>query len=190
MQFRKPQKIAITEGRLTHTIRTWKKPQAKPNGRYNIPPYGAIKVIEVTHTALKTIQPKQLKAAGYSSTDEAAHALSVRPGDLIWSISFEYLGRDEVKRPATTNVTLDEVDALKTKLERMDGNKPWTKEVLNLISNNPGTRAADLAKKMQAPLDTPIFKRQVRRLKALGLTHSLEVGYRLSDRGVQVLDHE
>ena len=32
-------------------------------------------------------------------------------------------------------------------------------------------------------LDTQPFKRDVRKLKALGLTESLEVGYRLSPRG-------
>ena len=35
--------------------------------------------------------------------------------------------------------------------------------------------------------DTRPFKANVRKLKALGLTESLEVGYRLSNRGRQVL---
>lgn len=35
--------------------------------------------------------------------------------------------------------------------------------------------------------DTPAFKTHVRKLKALGLTESLEVGYRLSPRGEAVL---
>ena len=36
-------------------------------------------------------------------------------------------------------------------------------------------------------VDRPRFKQRVRRLKALGLTESLEVGYRLSPRGEAVL---
>jgi len=36
--------------------------------------------------------------------------------------------------------------------------------------------------------ETLPFKRDVRRLKELGLTHSLEVGYRLSPRGRAYLD--
>lgn len=34
----------------------------------------------------------------------------------------------------------------------------------------------------------PLFKRRVRQLKELGLTESLEVGYRLSPRGRAVLE--
>ena len=42
----------------------------------------------------------------------------------------------------------------------------------------------------RAGIDRPTFKQRVRRLKALGLTESLEVGYRLSPRGEAVLaDH-
>jgi ribosomal protein S19E (S16A) len=35
--------------------------------------------------------------------------------------------------------------------------------------------------------DTPSFKRDVRKLKEMGLTESLEVGYRLSPRGQALL---
>ena len=34
--------------------------------------------------------------------------------------------------------------------------------------------------------ETPVFKANVRKLKALGLTQSLETGYRLTDLGEQV----
>ncbi|MGB9307669.1 MAG: hypothetical protein WCB92_29525 [Mycobacterium sp.] len=44
-----------------------------------------------------------------------------------------------------------------------------------------GTRAPDLA--AGESLDVPRFKRWVRRLKEMGLTISLDVGYRLSPRG-------
>jgi hypothetical protein len=40
----------------------------------------------------------------------------------------------------------------------------------------------------QVDLDVPPFKRRVRRLKELGLTESLEVGYRLSPRGRTVVE--
>ena len=47
---------------------------------------------------------------------------------------------------------------------------------------SPGVRAADLAGVVR-PRDALDFKRDVRRLKELGLTESLEIGYRLSPRG-------
>jgi predicted transcriptional regulator len=47
------------------------------------------------------------------------------------------------------------------------------------------TLAAELAE--QAGRDPPAFKRDVRMLKELGLTESLERGYRLSPRGRALL---
>ncbi|WP_218577411.1 hypothetical protein [Phytohabitans rumicis] len=56
-----------------------------------------------------------------------------------------------------------------------------------MIADHPGVRAADLAASLGR--DTPTFKADVRKLKALGLTESLEVGYRLSPRGHTYLTH-
>jgi DNA-binding MarR family transcriptional regulator len=62
---------------------------------------------------------------------------------------------------------------------------PWTEQALAAIGRHPGVRAGDLAADFD--WDTPTFKRQIRKLKALGLTHSLERGYELSARGRQLL---
>ena len=53
--------------------------------------------------------------------------------------------------------------------------------MLRAIKARPATRAADLAASFGR--DTQPFKLDVRKLKNLGLTLSLEVGYRLSPRG-------
>jgi hypothetical protein len=58
---------------------------------------------------------------------------------------------------------------------------PWTRATLRAIGDNPGRRAPDLAAAFGR--ETLAFKRDVRKLKELGLTESLEVGYRLSPRG-------
>jgi hypothetical protein len=52
----------------------------------------------------------------------------------------------------------------------------------------PAIRAPDLAHRLGR--DTASFKQDVRKLKERGLTESLDIGYRLSARGVAVLDHE
>jgi DNA-binding IclR family transcriptional regulator len=54
-----------------------------------------------------------------------------------------------------------------------------------MIAEEPGRRAPDFAERMG--LDVPTFKRQVRKLKELGLTESLPVGYQLSPRGRALL---
>lgn len=62
---------------------------------------------------------------------------------------------------------------------------PWTLTTLRLIRDHPGVRAAHLAASVHR--ETPKFKIDVRKLKELGLTESLEVGYQLSPRGRVVL---
>ncbi len=64
---------------------------------------------------------------------------------------------------------------------------PWTLAVLRAIRANPERRAGDLAAELRAPR-LP-FKVDVRKLKELGLTESLPIGYRLSARGAAVLAH-
>src|SRR5215211_3460410 len=71
------------------------------------------------------------------------------------------------------------------RLDRAGRDGPWTAATLRLIGDRPGVRAADLA--AAAGRDRHPFKTDVRKLKELGLTESLEVGYRLSPRGRALL---
>ena len=64
---------------------------------------------------------------------------------------------------------------------------PWTHETLRMIADQPGVRAPDLAASVGR--ETKPFKIGVRKLKELGLTESLPVGYRLSPRGRAFLAH-
>jgi hypothetical protein len=59
--------------------------------------------------------------------------------------------------------------------------------VLRAIAANPERRAVELAAEFGRPR-LP-FKVDVRKLKELGLTESLPIGYRLSPRGEAVLAH-
>jgi hypothetical protein len=77
-----------------------------------------------------------------------------------------------------------DVTDINTRLDRMDARSstgPWTRAALELIERHPGIVSTELAKKME--IERYAFKAQVRKLKRLGLTHSLEVGYELSPRG-------
>ncbi len=60
--------------------------------------------------------------------------------------------------------------------------------MLELIAKRPATLAEELAAS-RGEEKLP-FKRRVRRLKELGLTESLEVGYRLSPRGRAYLGND
>jgi hypothetical protein len=113
------------------------------------------------------------------------------PGNTLYCVRFRFveeqdprslLAEDSGIRPA-------DVAAIATKLDRMDARSlsgAWTRETLRLIAEHPGRRAGDLADMLgRERLD---FKRDVRKLKELGLTISLEVGYKLSPRGRAFFD--
>jgi hypothetical protein len=90
--------------------------------------------------------------------------------------------RTELAADAVLDAT--EVEAIRQRLARLDrasSHGPWTIPVLRTIATRPATRAADLAASFGR--ETQPFKLDVRKLKNLGLTLSLEVGYRLSPRG-------
>jgi hypothetical protein len=81
-----------------------------------------------------------------------------------------------------------ELEAIVARLGRIDAasSTPWATRYLQLIADQPGIVSRVLAP--QAGAEVPPFKRRVRQLKELGLTESLEVGYRLSPRGRAVLE--
>ena len=72
-----------------------------------------------------------------------------------------------------------------TRLDSRSSIGPWTASVLQLIFRKPSVRATDLAQDLGQDRDD--LKVKVRKLKALGLTESRSVGYKLSARGVAVL---
>jgi len=83
----------------------------------------------------------------------------------------------------------DQIDAVVVRLRRFDtgAGVAWTGRYLQLIASQPGIVSRALAPQVEC--EVPTFKRRIRQLKELGLTESLEVGYRLSPRGEQVLRH-
>ena len=71
------------------------------------------------------------------------------------------------------------------RLDRASRHGPWTRATLAIIDRHPATRAGDLAQELG--LEMPVFKRDVRKLKELGLTESLDTGYRLSARAYALM---
>jgi hypothetical protein len=124
-----------------------------------------------------------------SPTSKGFHGwLDDRPGDL-YRIELQWAGVILGWRCAKTP-SLDEAEIaeMRRRLARMDSraDSPWTWQTLRLIEANPGVVSTDLAASMG--LERAYFKQRVRRLKEMGLTESLEVGYRISPRGQALLD--
>lgn len=107
---------------------------------------------------------------------------SVAPDTLLYRVQFHYLA----EAPEKPRLGLDEIRRRVERLDAASRRGAWTTPVLRLIEDNPGTVSRELAAETGMP--TPEFKVNVRKLKALGLTISLEVGYELSELGQDYLD--
>ena len=145
---------------------------------------GTIRIGGVTeHPGSYRVTAAQARAAGYPDAQSAQKDLDRRPARHTYAIEVSYLAPDE--RPdlaADDRLSADDVEAITARLNRWDAaTAPWTRRYLQMIGANEAVRAPDLAARVE--VDVPRFKRRVRQLKGLGLTISLDVGYRLSPRG-------
>lgn len=176
----------IAAGRITLAFRRWDKPRVNPGSKIR----NALGVIEIVSIKqVNKISDKEARAAGF---DTAAELLKVidkksRTGGDLYRVGVRYGGEDprhELRESADLGAA--EIDAISKRLARMDAAGPWTRSYLNLIADNAEVVARELAPKVGMERDP--FKIRVRKLKDLGLTESLPVGYRLSPRGRAFLD--
>ena len=136
------------------------------------------------------ITDEDARRAGEASLEELLAELDARGDAPIWRIELRWAGEDP-RRSLRELADLDpaEVEELRERLDRFDHaslHGPWTRATLELIARRPEVRAADLAESIGR--EKLPFKRDVRKLKELGLTESLERGYRLSPRGRALLE--
>ena len=175
----------IANGSITLVLRRWDAPRAKPGGTQRTPA-GTIRVDDVTeYPGSYRVTAAQARAAGFPDAKSAQKELDRRPARHIYAIAVSYLAPDERPELAADDRLSDaDVREISARLDRWDAasaGAPWARQYLEMIGANEAVRAPDLAARVG--LDVPRFKRRVRQLKGLGLTISLDVGYRLSPRG-------
>ena len=192
MQFRVRDQPRIAAGELSVSFRRWRSPQARVGGRYRVGD-GAVEVDEVRRVAPSQISSADAQAAGYANAEEVLASIErqrrrgASPDAPLYRVAFHYVGAhvDPRKQLAAEDALSEaELDDLLTRLARMDDRSArgaWTRQTLGAIAAQPGRRAGDLA--AACGCETARYKADVRKLKALGLTISLEVGYQLSPRG-------
>ena len=181
MQFTRQGSEGILGGRITVSFRNWKRPHAAVGGVYRLRPAGAVKVTDVRSVRLSEIEACDLRRAGFDSIAAVAEFLRLPESATVTRVEFELTEEPAAKPPPELSV-----NAVVTRLQATDRRSaaPWTANVIARIRARPATRAGDLVPEMG--WETPVFKANVRKLKALGLTQSLETGYRLTDLGEQV----
>ena len=178
MLFRASDLDGIADGRITLQFRRWDKPRVKPGGsqrtRIGVVAFDAVK--KVTR-----VSDRDARRAGYASAEALDAAWSGRDGDL-YRIELHLAGPDPRIALRESEPAPEELQAIHARLARMGD---WTYDYLRTIAERPGVRAPDLAASYGR--ETQPFKLDVRKLKELGLTESLPVGYRLSPRGEAVM---
>ena len=189
MLFKRPVLDRIAAGDVTLAFRRWRRPTVRAGGTLTTPA-GVLAIEAVDVVAADRITAAEALRAGFPFRDELLAGLAGADGDL-YRIAFHRQGDDpRAALRLQDDLTAGDLAALRQRLDRLDRagrHGAWTRAVLRLIGEAPGTRAPDLAARFGR--DTAAFKTDVRTLKALGLTESLEVGYRLSPRGRALLDH-
>jgi hypothetical protein len=177
----------IAAGTVTVTYRRWTKPAVRPGATVRTIA-GILGIDKVERTSLAAIKPADAHKAGYESRAALLADIARHEGDL-YRITFHRIGADPlIALRKQAKFTKKEVKSVIAALNRLDQSSPhgaWTRSILRLIDKYPARRAPDLAASLGR--DPMIFQHDVRKLKELGLTESLEVGYRLSPRGRVVL---
>ncbi|MCC9605734.1 hypothetical protein LOC68_21460 [Blastopirellula sp. JC732] len=180
----------IADGRVTYAFRRWKRPTVKAGGTLTTS-IGVLAIEEVKPVEPEQISGRHAVAAGFDSLAQLKANLATQRDAPLYRIRFRLAGEDpRIALRREDDLSADDLTLLLKKLERYDAaskHGAWTERVLEMIDQNPNTKAGDLAEQLR--VEKEWLKTNIRKLKQLGLTESLSPGYQISPRGAALLDH-
>ncbi len=187
MLFRQATLDGIMQGQITLAFRRWLRPTVKAGTGLRTAA-GVVRIGAVEPVDERDLTDAEVQAAGFA--DRAALLADLRSdGDRrLYRIVLDGIEPDQ-RVALCDEGELSEADwhQLAARFARWDKAKPgYFPSILSAIGAHPGKPAGELA--LAADVEKLKFKQDVRRLKELGLTESLEIGYRLSPRGEAVLE--
>ncbi len=178
---------AIRQGTIDLQFRRWRRPTVKAGGTLHTA-VGLLEILSVDAVRLDDVTPAEARRAGFRDVAALSAWLDTTRSGTLYRIRVRYAGRDpRIALRQQADLDPHQLEAIARKLDAMDARStigPWTRTAMELIARHPGRLAEELAHEMG--LDKHPFKARIRKLKALGLTESLPVGYRLSPRGERV----
>jgi len=188
MLFKRAVLDMMARGEVTIAFRWWRRPTVRSGGRL-LTPIGELAIETVTATTPAEITDAAARSAGYQDRAAALAAVSEGSGQF-YRIEFRLAGDDpRVGLANDDDLDANDIERIRLALNELDRRSlspPWTYRVLHVVWAHPGAAAVDLARMLG--VDPLVLKRRLRRLKALGLTLSLAVGYQLTRRGQRFLD--
>ena len=173
----------IRDGSVSAVFRRWDAPRVRVGGTQRTGA-GVIRFTSVDRVDDRSLTEADARGAGMASLAALRAANQRGRGADLYRIGVAFDRPDERVALRATEPSAAEIAEIAATLDRMDRGRrtgPWTRTILRLIQANPAVRAPDLAASLGR--ETLPFKLDVRNLKELGLTHSLDVGYELSPRG-------
>jgi hypothetical protein len=188
VRFTGPDAKAAAAGTITVQFRRWATARVVAGRTYRTNA-GRIDVTSVR--PVTKVTQADARRAGRDTAEQLLAELPGDPAHPLWRIEFAPATDPDPRAALAADDGLDDaaVAELTRRLDRLDrasSHGAWTRQYLRTIADRPGVRAPDLAAAYGR--ETAPFKIDVRKLKNLGLTHSLAVGYELSPRGRAYLE--
>jgi len=189
VQFEPRLRNGLQDGSITVAFRRWRRAQVVAGHQYRTG-VGMVQAETVDIVSPGDITPALARDAGFADVASLLADMRGDPALPLYCIRFRPLHSPDPRDSlaATATLTDAEAAAIAARLSRMDASSkrgPWTSAVLELIASRPAVVSTVLAEALG--WERADFKLHVRRLKALGLTISLDVGYRISPRGAAYL---
>jgi len=184
----------VKDGSVTVAFRRWEEPRVNV-GSTQLTPAGVVEFVSV----VEVIDPAALtdadaRAAGMSDAAALQRRLapgagrrgprSGKGGDRVYRVGLRWVGEDPrlaLRSAVPDDAGLAELAAAVYRLDASRRTGPWTRQILQWIRDHPAVVSTELAALLGR--EVAPMKADIRRLKALGLTISLPVGYQLSPRG-------
>ncbi len=195
-----PVRIAqgVRDGSISLAYRRWEQPRVR-TGHTQLTSAGIVRFEAVDEiTDLTSIPDSDARAAGFDDAGALLRMLAApinrgprggRGGERVFRVKLAWVGEDpriQLRSAVPDAAGLAAVSAAVTRLDAGRRTGPWTRPILEWIRDHPGVISTELAALLGRELAP--MKADIRRLKALGLTESLRVGYRLSPRGIAYLE--
>ena len=186
MLFKQASLDKIARNEVTLAFRRWKRPTVKAGGRVRTAA-GVVLIGDIRVVQASELTEKDAITAGFATLAALKQMLGPDDGTPVYRIELNGIEADERVALREALLSDDDWHALTARFARWDMTAPgYFPSILRAIAAHPEVRAATLA--ANAGVETLKFKQDVRKLKEIGLTESLEVGYRLSPRGEAVLE--
>lgn len=177
----------IARGDIVLAFRRWQRPTVKAGAGLRTA-IGVVRIGAVEPVEEAAISEADVRAAGYADRASLIDDLRAGADRTLYRVAFDGIEADN-RLALREAADLSDADwhALAARFAKWDSTAPgYFPSILRLIGQSPGMAAATLAERLG--VEKLNFKQDVRKLGELGLTESLDTGYRLSPRGVAALE--